>query len=52
MFSVVTNANEFVLFAVQRVLDDFQINLSVATAAQQVASTFIEWAKMADNKES
>ena len=50
MFSVVTNADEFVLSAVQQVLDDFQIKSPVATAAQQVASTFIEWAKMADNK--
>ena len=51
MFSVVTNADEFMLSAVQQILDDFQINSSEATAALQVASTFIEWAKMADNKE-
>ena len=44
------NADEFVLSAVQQVLDDFQIKSPVATAAQQVASTFIEWAKVADNK--
>ena len=52
MFSVVTNADEFVVSAVQQVLDDFQIKSPVATAAQQVASIFIEWAKMADNKGS
>lgn len=49
-FSVVMNADEFVLSAVQQVLDDFQIKSSESTAAQQVASTFIEWARVANNK--
>ena len=49
-FSVVMNADEFVLSAVQQVLDDFQINSSESTAAQQVTSTFIEWARVANNK--
>ena len=44
------NADEFVLSAVQQVLDDFQINSSESTAAQQVASTFIEWTRVANNK--
>ena len=46
------NADEFVLSAVQEVLDDFQIKSPIATAAQQVGSTFIEWAQVADNKEN
>ena len=50
VFIVVTNADEFVLSAVQQVLDDFQVNSSVSNAARQVASTFLEWAKTADNK--
>ena len=49
VFIVVTNADEFVLSAVQQVLDDFQVNSSVSNAARQVASTFLEWAKTADN---
>ena len=36
--------------SVQKVLNDFEINSSVATAAQQIARTFVEWSKRAENK--
>ena len=43
-------SDEMVLSSVQKVLNDFEINSSVATAAQQIARTFIEWSKRAENK--
>ena len=43
-------SDEMVLSSVQKVLNDFEINSSVATAAQQIVRMFIEWSKRAENK--
>ena len=43
-------SDEMVLSSVQKVLNDFEINSSVATAALQIARTFIEWSKRAEYK--
>ena len=42
--------DEMVLSAVDQVLNDFNVNSPVATAAQQIASTLIEWSKKTENK--
>ena len=45
-------SDEMVLSSVQKVLNDFEINSSVATAAQQIARTFVEWSKRAKIRQS
>lgn len=43
-------SDEMVLSSVQKGSNDFEINSSVAIAAQQIARTFIEWSKRTENK--